>query len=213
MSEYIYVLEFSNNLIKVGKTKNIYQRIKTHVKNVSDTSGACLINKWYAQGAAEVGQYENELIAFCRERWRKRSREWFVDADYSQVVDFAASLPVSSERCDTMSRYNSVTLKLWVDICRSEFLDRMIKSVEDAEILQDWITDSGLDMSIFDVNDKLLGISPFVALFSVAIYQWGCIQVVESVCNLTEEGCGQESVDNEFNRVYSDLVKLFSEYH
>ncbi len=102
---YIYVIEFSSGTIKVGKAKNVSQRIGQHAKDARN-HGITIVRSW--QSPAHTGRDGNEqqLIAFCWEQFGHpvSGDEYFVGADFDVIVQFASALPFPGLRPDDLDR-------------------------------------------------------------------------------------------------------------
>lgn len=90
---FVYVLAFANGIVKVGKTTNPHTRIAEHGRDAA-RFGATINATWVS--APHIGYHANErsLIAFCESRWtRSGGIEYFADADFKAVAEYAAALP------------------------------------------------------------------------------------------------------------------------
>lgn len=90
---YLYVIQFSDGIVKVGQTRNMRQRYKYHQywgrrtgRTVTDVD----IDLRYGSALPD----EKKLIAFCQERWPalEGHREYFVGADFDEVWQFFRDL-------------------------------------------------------------------------------------------------------------------------
>lgn len=90
----LYVIEFSDNVVKVGRTKNLMQRLRHHASDARDR-GARTTRRWATCEHAydRVLADERRLIGFCAERWPLAwGAEYFAGADFEAVLDFMDDL-------------------------------------------------------------------------------------------------------------------------
>lgn len=94
VDHYLYVLAFSDDVVKVGYSKDWNRRLMQH-RATARTRGAKVVNGWLSDSHeyADVIEGEKTLKAFCRERWpRAWGSEWFARADFAQVAKHAEGL-------------------------------------------------------------------------------------------------------------------------
>ncbi|MFI7330668.1 GntR family transcriptional regulator [Micromonospora aurantiaca (nom. illeg.)] len=102
---YIYVLEFSNGVIKVGSTKNPRQRLQVHVKDFQ-LSGATLDRYWLSEPFPEYLVAESKLIEYgTAESESVIRKEYFTGLVFGEVVAAAEEL------CDELADSNAGTVK------------------------------------------------------------------------------------------------------
>jgi len=88
----IYVLGFSDGLVKVGFTGNPDSRIHTH-RVAASRDDVEIVDRWTSEPHENAGENEQALIAFCDGRGTLiRGREWFAGVSFSDVVRHAATL-------------------------------------------------------------------------------------------------------------------------
>jgi hypothetical protein len=90
---YLYVLEFSMGVIKVGKTNRPRMRAIQHDRAVARFDGS--LSRWWLSGI-HVGYHANELaLMAATDRLGRRlaSDEYFADCSFDDVVAIAKSLP------------------------------------------------------------------------------------------------------------------------
>lgn len=90
---YIYVLEFSNGTIKVGRTKNPRGRFATH-KRSSNTFGIGLDRWWFSRLHNQWQENEEKLIGLARQLGTAHgdSSEYFAGIDFYTLVQKAEHL-------------------------------------------------------------------------------------------------------------------------
>lgn len=96
-SHYLYAVEFSDDVVKVGRTSNIARRLR-QLKAEALTRGASPLHVWHGIGQSWFATRDDErdAINFCRRRWPKaHGYEYFASADFAQVTAF---LTVLAER-------------------------------------------------------------------------------------------------------------------
>ena len=95
---YIYVIEFDDGLIKVGRTRRPDQRIKTHESNVFNFTKKKIKNRWVSNSHGNCNQNELLLVRFCSSKGESTgSREWFSGVIFDEVVSYAKSLQFSDK--------------------------------------------------------------------------------------------------------------------
>lgn len=88
----IYVLEFSDELIKVGRSSNCAHRIDVHREHAA-TFGIKIERCWVSKKHVNTWDTEAALIAFCRKQAKEVTRsEWFHGLKFSAVVAHAKTL-------------------------------------------------------------------------------------------------------------------------
>lgn len=88
-SESIYILEFEGGLFKVGRSVEPKLRIKAHESSVYSISGNNLNRHFIIDTLGSAVFAEKIIIEFCAKKWIQRSREWFLNADYLELIEFA----------------------------------------------------------------------------------------------------------------------------
>jgi hypothetical protein len=92
---YIYVIEFTTGVVKVGQASHKEQRVADHTRT-AQKHGTAVARSWVSAEHQEYAQNETALIAFCAERWPLAGgREYFANADYDEVVEYAGGLPMT----------------------------------------------------------------------------------------------------------------------
>lgn len=88
----IYVLEFSDGTLKVGRSNNCAHRIETHRKNAA-TFGIKVEQQWTSKAHVNTHDTEAALVAYCHQRAKETIRvEWFHGLEFSKVVAHAETL-------------------------------------------------------------------------------------------------------------------------
>lgn len=94
--QYVYVVVFSSNVLKVGRAKSPKNRLKQHAKDAQN-HGHVITHQWVSLPHMAYRENEDALIAFCSERWTASSgKEYFTGGDFAAVVGFAQTLNFSS---------------------------------------------------------------------------------------------------------------------
>ncbi|MEV8639240.1 hypothetical protein AB0395_47055 [Streptosporangium sp. NPDC051023] len=102
---YVYVVEFTTGVVKVGRAGHQTQRIADHGRT-AEKHGAAITRSWISTRHKEYAQNEIALIAFCAERWPLAGgKEYFAGADYSEVVRYARTLPMTHITEDDLDEY------------------------------------------------------------------------------------------------------------
>lgn len=92
---YIYVLEFSNDVVKVGKTISPRTRAGEHERDVS-RFGETIVRWWLSK--VHRGYHENEvalITAGARMGRTLGSVEFFADCSFAALVEVARGLPAA----------------------------------------------------------------------------------------------------------------------
>jgi hypothetical protein len=103
MASHLYAAQFSNGLIKVGRSGNPAARIAGHVDRVAATGLTCEA-RHIAACVGNSHAAESRLIARCaQEATVKHLKEWFVGLDFERVCEWldaeaAALEPPRTER-------------------------------------------------------------------------------------------------------------------
>lgn len=91
--EGLYALLFSNGIIKVGKSINVCERIKTH-EATAKAYGLFVVDRYFVQ---ETDITEKELIAYCKGLiglvGNNHHGEYFMDIDFDKVKQFIGWKP------------------------------------------------------------------------------------------------------------------------
>lgn len=94
----IYAIQFDSGLVKVGKSLTPEARIESHARSGA-MHGRKIVNSWFSDLHNEYGFNEKMLIEFCSQIWGRASygMEWFQDADWKGIVEFAKGLSFDGE--------------------------------------------------------------------------------------------------------------------
>lgn len=120
---HIYVILFSNGVIKVGQTHNSVVRLQTH-ESSARAFGLTIDDTWVS--ATHLGYQKNEqkLIQAVRDLGGSpNSTEFFTGVDFSDVVERAAALIPSPGRRLPGPKFATMTRSDWdaeVERARSE---------------------------------------------------------------------------------------------
>jgi hypothetical protein len=90
---YLYVIGFTSGLVKVGHTRDVRQRYKTH-RSWARARGIEIVDVDYSYRHGTTAPDERRLIRFCTERWYALPgyAEVFVDADFDEVHTYFRAL-------------------------------------------------------------------------------------------------------------------------
>lgn len=92
---HIYVLGFSDNTVKVGRTTDPKARLLKH-RATSRQDNAEMVSQWVSVQHGNSDQTEALLIEFCRKHGRKhRGNEWFSGVPYEKVLTYAKALELA----------------------------------------------------------------------------------------------------------------------
>jgi hypothetical protein len=97
---FIYVIEFSFGVIKVGQTKNARSRARQHLAQARNFGGH-ITRLWMSEAHPDWGENEGRLIAACRQVGEWTSYEYFSNLDYDSVVAYAVELAERSKPSPT----------------------------------------------------------------------------------------------------------------
>lgn len=100
---YLYVIAFSDDVVKVGRTNNIQVRFGTHAY-AARMRGAQVARDWISPTGCEyqlADSDERQLIAYCKDRWPIAwGREYFAAANFDEVAQYAAELQgIKTQSC------------------------------------------------------------------------------------------------------------------
>jgi hypothetical protein len=91
---YLYVLELTSDLIKVGIAGAPVIRLRTHSYDLRK-KGITILRQWVSPKHAEAYPNEDSLIAACERLGgiHQNGREWFTGLRFDDVVTAASALP------------------------------------------------------------------------------------------------------------------------
>lgn len=93
----LYVIAFSNGVVKVGRTVHIPQRIHTHVADARKYD-VSVEKIWISDPHLNVKSNERRMIRFIRQHWTPLNREYVRDGNFRAIVAFASRLPTERVR-------------------------------------------------------------------------------------------------------------------
>jgi hypothetical protein len=105
---HLYVVEFTDGVVKVGRTCRLIDRLKAHRKDAREI-GVGFGQLWYERGfsLSSAKACERMLIAHCKSKWPiAQGLEWF-DAPFDEVVNYAEELAEANEQYQRMRREQS----------------------------------------------------------------------------------------------------------
>ena len=89
---WLYVVEFTFGVIKVGRTVDPRNRIQRHIKDATRFGGT--VSKfWLSSAHPEWKVNEGQLIVWSYSRGRQTFGEYFADLGFDAAVTYAAALP------------------------------------------------------------------------------------------------------------------------
>lgn len=92
---HIYVMRFSNETVKVGRTTDPDERFERH-KATARKDKSILTDFWVSPQHGNSDQTERKLIKFCQRTGLKhRGNEWFSGLLYDDVVKYAQTLDLA----------------------------------------------------------------------------------------------------------------------
>lgn len=88
--QYLYVIEFTDGVVKVGRTGRLNARIKEH-RRAAKVIGLGIRNGWIEGDftLSAVVRVERELIAYCADSWPLVQGLEYFAAPFDEVADFA----------------------------------------------------------------------------------------------------------------------------
>jgi hypothetical protein len=88
----LYILGFTSGTVKVGRAVDLSGRLAEH-KRLAAVHGIQVARTWTSEPHRNFIETEQALIAFCGRNLLIEGREYFLDADFDVIAEFAASLP------------------------------------------------------------------------------------------------------------------------
>lgn len=86
---YLYVIEYSTGVVKVGQTRDLDKRMASHA-TMALAHGAKILRRWTSPAAGSPRAAEAAVISFCRKRWTTQAgAEYFAGANYCEIVEYA----------------------------------------------------------------------------------------------------------------------------
>lgn len=210
----IYVIEFDNGLIKVGRSTNANQRIKSHVGSVNAISGGKLINKWVSEDHTNEAENELKVIRFCASKYGRSdkarlSREWIVCANFDEIVKFASNLTIKKEYKEKSDRSDAVVDRLYGTAEQIQERNKLALSYSCAQELEFFIQNSlGISCDLFETKEKI-GMSAFVIV--VGVY-FASENPIEMLINCTAD-IAESPSDYFFEvmKIYNDASRFVQE--
>lgn len=92
-SQYLYVIGFTGNVVKVGRTVDMVTRAKAH-RLWARRAGLRMIEMDFERRNESVIADERRLIAFCAARWETvpGHREFFSGADFEELWEYFSTV-------------------------------------------------------------------------------------------------------------------------
>jgi hypothetical protein len=91
---HLYAIRFSSGTVKVGLSRDVPQRIATHVSTaaIHDVTAECI---WVSEPVDRLEEREQDLLTFCAARWEVAAGgEYFRRADLAEIVRQANGMGV-----------------------------------------------------------------------------------------------------------------------
>lgn len=112
---YVYVIEFSSGVTKVGRTLDVIRRLAQH-KTEALKHGHTMVNEWNSSRHVDWIKNERQLISYCARRSGLPSYggEYFTNVDFDEIIEFAEALSYRelSESATIKHVYEMVTQPL-----------------------------------------------------------------------------------------------------
>lgn len=92
---YLYVAEFSDGTVKVGRTANVKRRLRDLRYVLQKASSDLVIERTWASGPtsyAGAWHAETALIAFCRANWPTAQGYEYFTAPFDSIAERAAAI-------------------------------------------------------------------------------------------------------------------------
>lgn len=94
---YLYVIQMSDGMIKVGRTRRKDDRLSAH-RTFAKNAGVLVVKHSFSQLLTDINEKEMQLISFCQKNSTAcRSREWFDGVNYNEVCNFMMSFAPATE--------------------------------------------------------------------------------------------------------------------
>lgn len=87
---YLYVLQFSDGVVKVGQTVRPAERFAEHERDAKKIG--CTTRQRWLSFPYMSSRHERMLIAYCKANWPRVQGLEFFEADFDEVVEFATEL-------------------------------------------------------------------------------------------------------------------------
>jgi predicted GIY-YIG superfamily endonuclease len=108
---WLYVVAFSDGVIKVGRTSAAQERIKRHDWDAAKR-GAKVVRWWISVKHSNLSQTESVLKQCCSRHWALfAGDEYFADADFDTAVTYAMFFTYA--RPCNAERLRSVIINPW----------------------------------------------------------------------------------------------------
>lgn len=182
--QYLYVLQFNNGHIKVGRSQSPETRITAH-KSHAASFGFFLEKHFVIECFGSVNQAEKDLIAWCAQNAGSRcSREWFAGICFADAQNEATKLAsvvlaadakqangLAADGCvDGVDRLNDRFFA--GDLQRRAWALQYASRVAFAKSVQGIFELQFIDHSMFSSEERFGGLSEFeFALFLVMDYE------------------------------------------
>lgn len=97
--QYIYVIGFTDNIVKVGRTTDMVARAKAH-RRWARSFGLRMVDLDFERRDDSIGADERKLIAFCAARWDPLAshREFFTGADFEELWEYFSTFGYAPAR-------------------------------------------------------------------------------------------------------------------
>lgn len=138
---HVYVVEFSNRIIKVGRTANPRRRIATLGGN-AESMGERIVHVWLSEVHCNFEGNERELIAFGQASLGDRIRaEYFVNgASFADFVAVARRLPLKHLDYDAWRAEQDAKVSLFGRVIGAGSSDKVLVSRAYVEAAEQWMS-------------------------------------------------------------------------
>lgn len=102
---FVYVIEFSDKTIKIGRTRDLAQRSASHQRD-GEKFGLEVVRKWGSRAHRDYGSTEISLKQFASQKARLQGgKEYFVGLDFNAAVRFVESLNLRPSTAEEIAIY------------------------------------------------------------------------------------------------------------
>lgn len=192
LKQYLYVCEFSNGLVKVGRSVRPKTRISAHIDRL-DCAGIGLTRHHIIECSGDVLQAEAALITWCKEAASAQNKnEWFYGVAFESVVTEATrqagrDYPLVPRR--TKTRNEEAVARAWEQfdamfpVERSEMSDAFLVAKVARDIATLNVSNPGNE---FIPREEFGGISEFELLAGILIHENSSRTVATLFCEAAE---------------------------
>lgn len=217
---FVYIIEFTCGLIKVGKSFNPKSRISSHQSSVRSISGSGISRHWISSAHTNYSENELILIKYCELKCDKatsKGREWFNGCSFDEIVCYAEGMSYlvdfDEKRIIDEEKSKACLDKIFGTADEKLSQAKAKLSYECAIKLEDFIRDSlWVGGDIFD-NDEKTGCSHFVTIVGAYFYSGDPIDLLIEATSqiLMCESCQMQTTHDFYMDAARALAKLWGE--